>query len=88
MVRTEAPNPAIEKALVDRAFIERALDGARRAPFSTGDQVKVSGVVARPELNGTVGTVVEFLEARGRFAVKLSPSGEVVALRATNLVPL
>jgi len=49
-----------------------------------GDTVRVSGLVARPELNGKVGTALEFDEDAGRWAVKLK-SGESVRVKMFNL---
>ena len=47
--------------------------------------VRIVGVVARPELNGVVGIVTSFLKEKGRYTVTL-PSGEVVSLKAASLV--
>ena len=42
-----------------------------------GDDVTVSGLKARPELNGVTGTIVCWYPDRGRYAVKVSDAEEV-----------
>lgn len=41
------------------------------AGFLKGTRVLISGLVARPELNGTCGTILSFDAAKGRYAVRL-----------------
>ncbi|CAE8596229.1 unnamed protein product, partial [Polarella glacialis] len=48
--------------------------------------VRIYGLVARPELNGTEGTVVEWDDVEGRWKVH-SDSGAGLMLRAANLEP-
>lgn len=48
-----------------------------------GADVKLTGLVARPELNGVVGKVVDYLADKGRFAVLVG--GERMLLKPTNL---
>ena len=52
-----------------------------------GGLAKVRGVVAKPELNGKVGRLLNFNVETRRFAVKL-PAGDVLALRPQNLEPV
>ena len=49
-----------------------------------GMRAKIIGLTSKPELNETVGIVQSYVEERGRWAVLL-PSGEVVAIKPTNL---
>jgi len=49
-----------------------------------GDDVTVSGLKARPELNGVTGTIVCWYPDRGRYAVKVSDAEEV-ALKPNNV---
>jgi hypothetical protein len=49
-------------------------------------RIIVSGLVARPELNGRVGTITAWIGAKGRFAVKLEGVTEPVLLKRLNLV--
>ena len=46
-----------------------------------GHHVHISGVAARPELNGQSGVVHSFHTSSGRYHVRLDDSGEMVALR-------
>merc|ERR1711924_110546 len=57
-----------------------------------GATVKLSGLHARPELNGQTGHIVSFLPERQRFLVKLQSSGDIalkssgdIALKASSL---
>ena len=49
-----------------------------------GKRVDISGLSGRPELNGTTGTATAWVEAKGRYAVRLA-DGETVALKMANL---
>jgi hypothetical protein len=49
--------------------------------------VVLSGLAARPELNGTCATVLSFDGASGRYAVRL-PTAEDIRVRAPNVVKL
>lgn len=57
--------------------------GSGDAVFSPGATVLVIGLQARPELNGTMGTVLGRAQAPGRFNVQ--SVGGVVALRPANM---
>ena len=50
----------------------------------TGLKVDISGLNARPELNGTQGVAGAFDDAKGRYLVQL-PSGEQLSLKPANL---
>ena len=52
------------------------------APF-TGKKVLISGLLARPDLNGQTGECTSFSTENSRYAVTVN--GEQIALRATNL---
>ena len=41
-----------------------------------GTRVRVSGLVSKPELNGKTGTISDFDEKTGRFAVRMLVAGE------------
>ena len=58
--------------------------------FSIGEEgkgqlVQLHGLVARPDLNHTIGTVVGFDAERSRFLVVIEGTSEQVALRAVSL---
>jgi hypothetical protein len=65
------------------AAMADAMAGAGYAVFSPGATVLVIGLQARPELNGTMGTVLGRAQALGRFNVQ--SVGGVVALRPANM---
>ena len=50
-----------------------------------GRDVRITGLQGRPELNGTCATVIEWVDAKGRYRVQL-PHGEVVSLKPVNMV--
>ena len=53
-----------------------------------GSTVELTGLKSRPELNGTVGTVVAGPDPEtGRFQVKCDQDGETRALKPANLTP-
>ena len=51
------------------------------------DRVQIVGLKGRPELNGQQGSCGEFVEAKGRFPVRLE-SGEAVLIKLMNLVAI
>eukprot|EP00929_Paragymnodinium_shiwhaense_P115200 TRINITY_DN8390_c0_g1_i1.p1 TRINITY_DN8390_c0_g1~~TRINITY_DN8390_c0_g1_i1.p1 ORF type:complete len:1680 (-),score=385.42 TRINITY_DN8390_c0_g1_i1:11-5050(-) len=59
--------------------------GAAAGGFCVGDRSRVTGLVARPELNGCGGVTVEFDAAEGRWKVCLD-RGDGKALKPSNLV--
>ena len=48
-----------------------------------GKRVLISGLLARPDLNGSVGEAVSFSAGNGRYTVNVN--GEQIALRSANL---
>ena len=69
----------------------RARSAARVAPnrpspstkWEAGHSVLIKELVARPDLNGLIGSVVDYNEERGRYNVTVS--GETIALKPANL---
>ena len=51
----------------------------------SGSTVRLHGLNARPELNGLVGQLGDFHEAKGRYAVRLLERNEAILLRPVNL---
>ena len=47
----------------------------------------MEGLKARPELNGLLGTLVEFIDDKGRWQVRLG-GYEDMLLKGMNLVPI
>jgi len=54
-------------------------------PVAPGTMVRVTGLVARMELNGSSGRVLSFDETRNRYAVVLDPGQQSVLLRRENI---
>ena len=61
-------------------------------PASPGQQlpylfarVRIDGLKGRPELNGTYGKTVKYVEASGRYGVALESGKETIALKPANL---
>ena len=52
-----------------------------------GRVVKICGLVSKPELNGTLGHVISFVESSGRYNVRLlsDRSGTMPSLKAENI---
>jgi len=48
-----------------------------------GADVKLTGLKAKPELNGVLGTIVDFYPDKGRFAIRVGE--ETMLLKPTNL---
>ena len=68
---------------VESATVVTALPPPVHAPLE-GKMVRISGLQAKPELNGQVASAGEFAAAKGRYAVRLS-SGGWVTIKPTNL---
>lgn len=69
------------------AYAQRAAGGTdadadTSAPL-VGKRVLISGLLARPELNGLVGEPISYSSERSRYSVRID--GEIVALRSENL---
>ena len=56
------------------------------AMHKAGDVVRVDGLMSKPELNGKLGTVVEYDEPKLRVGVEFAPPHGLVSLRPANLV--
>ena len=63
------------------AMSARAVDGEL---LEAGTSVVISALRARPELNGTIGSILGFDEGKARYKVKL-PSTEKILLKAANV---
>ena len=55
-------------------------------PFQVGDPVILHRLVGRPELNYETGLVIEALGPTGRVGIRLTDSGERVAVKPSNLM--
>lgn len=53
--------------------------------FSAGSRVSLTGLVARPELNGQLGHIIQYIPARQRYRIELK--GEVVSIKKQNMLP-
>lgn len=74
------------KACADAAVASDAL--VRELPTPPpllGRRVRISGLQSRPELNGTHGKALEFVEDKGRYVVRLEGRGESVRLKPDSL---
>ena len=54
--------------------------------YPEGSLVMLNGLASRPELNGTIGSVVSHLAGESRTAIRLA-SGEKVRIKSCNMVP-
>lgn len=72
----------VDKALADGSLIS-ALPTPTEAPLE-GKPVRISGLQAKPALNGEIANAGEFDEGKGRYAVRLG-DGTRVALKPANL---
>ena len=66
------------------APVETTSTTASEAPL-VGKRVTISGILARPELNGSHGRALSFDEAKSRYTVALDNGRETLALKASNL---
>jgi len=62
-----------------------ALDRLRTVGELTGARAALTGLQAKPELNGATGVVKSFSEATGRYTVQLDTGGEPVMVKEANL---
>ena len=53
--------------------------------FSAGSRVKIKNLSAKPELNGSGASVVEWNAEKGRFVIEIDGSMQRMLLRAANL---
>jgi len=78
--------PMGEQAPTHTSAVERRGHEAHTAIIRIGATVLLHGLVARPELNGARGTVVNALDPRsGRVGVRLDEGGSTIALKPSNL---
>ena len=71
-----------------RAHVENSGDDDEEPAerFAVGETVKIRGLTKNPDLNGTTGDVVSYIEASGRFQV-LPPNGNSIFVLPGNLEP-
>ena len=68
----------------------RAEDGpasAETAPLRRGDRARIAGLAASPALNGTDVTLLKWIPAAQRWAVRCDGTGQVVRVRPVHLEP-
>lgn len=56
--------------------------------FSSGDRVVIQGLTAKPELNGTTGSLGTFVPEKNRFSVNLDTGGSPMLFKPENLAKL
>ena len=56
---------------------------AAQKPVNVGDQVRIDGLVSRPELNGKFGKATRYISEKGRFAVAVD--GALWALESAEI---
>ena len=74
-------------AIIDDAVAAGSVIASLPAPADApleGKPVRISGLVARPELNGLIATAGDFDESKARYAVRLS-DGTRLAIKPANL---
>lgn len=59
---------------------------AAAAPSLLHSRVRITGLVARPDLNASEGRAVLWHEEKGRYAVQLDAGGRPILVRADNLI--
>ena len=62
-----------------------AAEAAARHGCLSGRRVRISGLQARPELNGRCGVAVRFDAAKGRYEVVVEGEAEAVLLKPASL---
>ena len=50
-------------------------------------RVRIHGLVSKPELNGTYGTIRGFDKTSGRYMVRLESTGVTIRLKPENVEP-
>ena len=60
-----------------------SLDESDAPPLAAGVEVVIEGLVAKPELNGLTGTIIQFMQDKGRYAVQTEHG--VVSIRSCNV---
>lgn len=90
-LRAYAQRQAAEAAANDAGGLDQSAGGAGssedagevEAPPLVGKKVVISGLLARPDLNGLVGEATSFDASKGRYAVLIN--AEVLSLKPANL---
>ena len=76
-----APPPAAP--VRDTPSAAASLDAdAGRGGFEDGQDASLDGLVSRPELTGSLVTVLSFDAASARWAVKIARTGETIRVKA------
>ena len=86
--RSTPPPPIAAEQVAEQAPEQAPGSGAEPAPLGVGDVVTVSGLSARPELNGRYARVEEWDDAKRRHTVRIElGNGDVqfLALKIENL---
>ncbi|KAL1529042.1 hypothetical protein AB1Y20_000005 [Prymnesium parvum] len=74
-----------EQLAVRAANLRAAGGGAASGSFAPGERVTIKGLTAKAELNGHSGTVTEWHEESGRYAVQVDNVVKPLLLRGDNL---
>ena len=80
-----AEGAAAAAVVAGEAAARAAAEAAARVALPTKTYVKLRGLVAKPELNGSVGVVETRDDSSGRYTVRLR-DGTVLALKLINLL--
>jgi hypothetical protein len=79
------PSNCAQKAIAEDGEEYWADEPPKEVSWSPGTVVCVDGLVSKPEMNGTRGTLRTFDVASGRFDVELTAS-EVLRLKPANIL--
>jgi len=71
----------------DMATRRTTINGAS-AEELCGNDVRLTGLKGRADLNGLKANVVEWMEERGRYNIKIENTGEIVAIKPANLLTI
>ena len=64
-----------------------ALDSAAYLRDMSEKRVRIHGLMSKPELNGTYGTIRGFDKTSGRYMVRLEGTGGTIKLKPENVEP-
>ena len=78
-------SPGVLEQLTQKVDALRQGDPVAAGKLLVGMRVTLTGLSAKPELNGRSGRVVEFVEAKGRCAVQLDGMKDKLLLKPQNL---
>jgi hypothetical protein len=79
-----AAKPQVVENVAERVAPLPATEHALRAPLLYS-RVRIDGLVARPDLNGTFGKAVGYIKEKARYKVVLEGREEALSLKAVNL---